>query len=110
MSGRGTSRRLARRSATDLHKVLHHLYKQGVTLHDYQPDFVAETIDGIHMLEPKARNEMTALDVLAKEDAAVLWRTPATTHARSNGGKPRKYVLIPHDVIAENMTLAELVA
>lgn len=53
---------------------------------------------------------MTALDVLAKKNAAVLWRTPAMTHAESNGGKPWKYVLIPHNVMAENMTLAELVA
>lgn len=84
-------------------------YKQGVTLHDYQPDFVAETVDCIYMLEPKARNEMTAPDVLAKKDAAVLWCSRATTHALSNGGKPWKYALIPHDVIAENMTLAGLV-
>lgn len=85
-------------------------YKQGVTLHDYQPDFVAETADCIYMLEPKARNEMTAPDVLAKKDAAVLWCTRATTHTLSNGGKPWKYVLIPHDVIADNMTLQGLVS
>ncbi len=84
-------------------------YKQGVSLHDYQPDFVAETTDCIYMLEPKAKNEMTSPEVLAKKEAAVLWCNRATTHALSNGGKPWKYVLIPHDVIAENMTLAGLV-
>ncbi len=78
--------------------------------HEYQPDFVAETVDCIYMLEPKARNEMTAPDVLAKKEAAVLWCSRATAHAQSNGGKPWKYVLIPHDVIAENMTLAGLVS
>jgi len=83
-------------------------YKQGVSQHDYQPDFVAETSDCIYMLEPKAKNEMTSPEVLAKKDAAVLWCNRATTHALSNGGKPWKYVLIPHDVIAENMTLAGL--
>ena len=83
-------------------------YKQGVTLHDYQPDFVAETADCIYMLEPKAKNELTSPEVLAKKDAAVLWCNRATTHARSNGGKPWKYILIPHDVIADNMTLAGL--
>lgn len=62
------------------------------------------------MLEPKAKNEMTSPNVLAKKDAAVLWCTQATTHALSNGGKPWKYVLIPHDVMAENMTLAGLVS
>ena len=60
------------------------------------------------MLEPKAKNEMTTPEVLAKKEAAVTWCTRAMTHALSNGGKPWKYVLIPHDVIAENMTLAGL--
>lgn len=83
-------------------------YKQGVTQRDYQPDFVAETADCVYMLEPKAKNEMTSSEVLAKKDAAVIWCNRATTHALSNGGKPWKYILIPHDVIAENMTLAGL--
>lgn len=83
-------------------------YKLGVSQHDYQPDFVAETSDCIYMLEPKAKNEMTAAEVLAKKEAAVIWCSRATTHALSNGGKPWRYVLIPHDVIAENMTLAGL--
>ena len=84
-------------------------YKLGVSQHEYQPDFVAETEDYIYMLEPKAKNEMTSPEVLAKKDAAVLWCSRATTHAQSNGGKPWKYVLIPHDVIAGNMTLVGLV-
>jgi type III restriction enzyme len=83
-------------------------YKFGVSQHDYQPDFVAETSDCIYMLEPKAKNELASPEVLAKKDAAVLWCSRATTHALSNGGKPWKYVLIPHDVIADNMTLAGL--
>lgn len=83
-------------------------YKLGVSQHEYQPDFVAETADCIYMLEPKAKNEMTSPEVLAKKEVAVTWCARATTHALSNGGKPWKYVLIPHDVIAENMTLAGL--
>lgn len=85
-------------------------YKQGALQHDYQPDFVAETTDYIYMLEPKAKNEMTSPEVLAKKDAAVLWCNRATSHTQMNGGKPWKYVLIPHDEIKENMTLAGLVA
>jgi len=84
-------------------------YKLGVSQHDYQPDFVAETADCIYMLEPKAKNEMSTPEVLAKKEAAVIWCTRATTHTLSNGGKPWRYVLVPHDVIAENMTLAGLV-
>jgi type III restriction enzyme len=83
-------------------------YKLGASVHDYQPDFVAETVDCIYMLEPKAKNEMTSAEVLAKKDAAVIWCNRATSHSLSNGGKPWKYLLIPHDVIAENMTLAGL--
>jgi type III restriction enzyme len=84
-------------------------YKLGVSQHDYQPDFVAETSDCIYMLEPKAKNDMTVPEVLSKKEAAVIWCSRATTHARGNGGKAWKYVLIPHDVIAENMTLGGLV-
>lgn len=85
-------------------------YKFGVDQHEYQPDFAAETTDCIYVLEPKARNEMTDAEVLAKQEAADKWCGLATQHAVSNGGKPWRYVLIPHDVIAENMTLAGLVS
>jgi type III restriction enzyme len=85
-------------------------YKSGADQLEYQPDFVAETESEIYMLEPKARNEMTDPEVLAKRDAAVKWCTNASDHAASYGGKPWKYVLIPHDAITENMTLHVLSA
>ena len=37
--------------------------------------------------------------------AAVKWCERASEFALGHGGKPWQYVLIPHDVIAENMTL-----
>lgn len=80
-------------------------YKWGADNPEYQPDFVAETKDRIVMLEPKATNQMTDGEVLAKRDVAVRWCQQASDHARSHGGKPWTYVLIPHDAIAENMTL-----
>jgi len=83
-------------------------YRSGADHLEYQPDFVAETADGIFMLEPKARNEMEAADVLAKKDAAVRWCGQASEYAASYKGKPWRYALIPHDVIAENMTLQAL--
>jgi type III restriction enzyme len=76
---------------------------------EYQPDFVVETTDHIYMCETKARNEMKAVEVLAKKEAALKWCGHATDHAKTYNGKPWKYVLIPHDIIAENMTLAGLV-
>jgi type III restriction enzyme len=86
-------------------------YKLGHEQHEYQPDFVAETADAIYMLEPKQRKEMTSAEVLAKRDAGVLWCQRASDHNAKNGGKPWKYVgPIPHDEIAENMTLAKLAA
>lgn len=83
-------------------------YKSGADTPEYQPDFVAETADRIFMLEPKASNQMTDPDVLAKRDVAETWCKHASEHARGYGGKPWTYVLIPHDSIAENMTLEGL--
>ncbi|GJQ28410.1 MAG: type III restriction endonuclease subunit R [Phycisphaerae bacterium] len=75
---------------------------------EYQPDFVAEGHSAIYMLEPKASNAMTDPEVLAKRDAAVKWCQQATEHARSVGGKAWKYVFVPHDAVATNVTLEGL--
>jgi type III restriction enzyme len=83
-------------------------YRSGADHLEYQPDFVAETTDTKYMLEPKARREIATPDVVAKMEAARKWCGLATDYETSNGGKPWKYVLIPHDVIAENMTLKAL--
>ncbi|MGH7976687.1 MAG: DEAD/DEAH box helicase [Limisphaerales bacterium] len=81
------------------------IYKFGADNPEYQPDFVAQTADAIYMLEPKAKNEMADPDVIAKKDAAVKWCKHASDHAATYHGKQWKYLLIPHDVIADNMTL-----
>jgi type III restriction enzyme len=70
-------------------------YKWGADHPEYQPDFVAETNDRIFMLEPKASNQMTDAEVLAKRDVAVTWCKQASDHAASCGGKPWVYLLIP---------------
>ena len=80
-------------------------YKQGADHSEYQPDFVAETADTIYMLEPKAKNEMNDPVVLAKRDVAVAWCSNATDYSLKHGGKPWKYLVIPHDIIADNTTL-----
>ena len=77
---------------------------------EYQPDFVAESEDAVYMVETKARNEMETPEVLAKKESAVRWCVQASEHARTCEGKPWQYLLIPHDSIAENMTLAGLAA
>lgn len=84
-------------------------YKFGAEHREYVPDFVAETDASIYLLEPKAANEMDDAEVLAKCDVAVEWCRHASTHARSYGGKPWRYVLIPHNVIEDQMTLDWLI-
>jgi predicted nuclease of restriction endonuclease-like (RecB) superfamily len=83
-------------------------YKAGTDQREYVPDFVAEMSAYIYMLEPKARSEMEDTEVLAKRDSAVTYCSRASQHSAATGGKPWKYRLIPHDEIAENMTLAGL--
>jgi len=85
-------------------------YKWGADQREYQPDFVAETADAIYMLEPKARKDLEDGEVQAKKDAAVGWCQHATDHNAKHGGKPWKYLLIPHDAIAENMSILGLAA
>ena len=77
---------------------------------EYQPDFVAETANAIYMLEPKASNQLDDAAVQEKRKVAVAWCARATEYNAGNGGKPWRYALIPHDAIAENMTLAGLAA
>ena len=83
-------------------------YRDGADHQEYQPDFVAETSNSIYMLESKRRSELGTALVEAKKAAAVQWCQHATTHTDTYNGKPWRYVLIPHDVIAENMTLEVL--
>lgn len=51
---------------------------------------------------------MDSAEVLAKQVAAVTWCQQASAHARTYRGKPWQYALIPHDAIADNMTLRGL--
>ena len=85
-------------------------YRQGSDHLEYQPDFIAETANTIYMLEPKASNQLDDPVVLAKQDAATKWCRNASEHAASYGGKPWRYVLMPHDAVAENMSLDGLAA
>ena len=72
------------------------------------PDFVVETETELLMIETKARNEMETSEVAAKRKAAEEWCVNASAHAATYGGKPWRYALVPHDVVAENMSLTTL--
>ncbi|HAH07453.1 MAG TPA: type III restriction endonuclease subunit R [Elusimicrobia bacterium] len=76
----------------------------------YEPDFVVETKKAKFICEIKSSAELTDPEVLAKAQAATEWCRYATGHAKAHGGKPWSYLLIPHNVVADNMTLAGLAA
>ena len=71
--------------------------------------FVVETETEKLLCEPKRADQMKDPVVLAKAHAAATWCSHATVHETENQGKPWRYVLIPHDAIADNMTVAGLV-
>ena len=76
----------------------------------YEPDFVVETADGKFLCEPKRASEVLDQVVQSKADAAAVWCENATVHAKTYGGKPWTYLLIPHDQITEQMSLSGLAA
>ncbi len=84
-------------------------YKDGIEHPEYVPDFVAEAEDYVLLVETKAQNEMDDPKVLAKADAAVRWCSHASDYLRSVGGKPWKYLLVPHDDVSEQNTLSAYV-
>jgi type III restriction enzyme len=82
-------------------------YAKGNT---YQPDFLVETTDEMLICEVKARNELDDPIVKAKSKAACLWVDEANKIAKDMGKKHWGYLLIPHDAVTANATLAGLVA
>jgi type III restriction enzyme len=84
-------------------------YKAGIERPEYIPDFVGEMNDAIHMLEVKARNELEDPIVLAKGAAAEQWCKHATEFSSKHDGKPWRYGLIAHDLIADNMSVESLI-
>ncbi len=76
----------------------------------YEPDFVVETAAEKFLCEPKRASEVSDDVVQSKADAAAVWCEHATVHAKTYGGKPWTYLLIPHDQIAEQMSLSGLAA
>jgi type III restriction enzyme len=85
-------------------------YRRGPDRPLYVPDFVAETETELLMIETKARKDLDDPEVAAKRQAAEEWCVHASAHASTYGGKPWRYALVPHDVVAENMSLSGLLA
>ena len=82
-------------------------YKLGTEQPEYVPDFVAETDSTIYVVETKARTDVNTQEVQAKADSAARWCKQASDHAAEVGTKPWKYLLLPHDEIAESKRLSD---
>jgi type III restriction enzyme len=74
----------------------------------YQPDFVVETAEAIYLIETKKEGDMESTEVQEKAKAAMEYCKYATAFTIPNGGKPWKYVLIPHNAVLINMTFDTL--
>jgi type III restriction enzyme len=84
-------------------------YRYGRGEQSYEPDFIVETTTDKLMVETKMVSEMDDPDVHAKAEAAIVWCERASAHEQENGGKPWRYILIPHDAVLANATLKALV-
>jgi type III restriction enzyme len=90
-------------------------YRSGASQPEYIPDFVAQLPDMVLLIETKKAQEVAAAlesetDVKAKAEQATMWCKYASEYAKTVGGKPWKYLLVPHDAVAANVTLENLVA
>jgi type III restriction enzyme len=74
----------------------------------YVPDFVAETEKAIYMIETKKEADVDTAEVKEKMEAALEYCKHATDYTAKNGGKPWKYVLIPHNAVLANMSFENL--
>jgi type III restriction enzyme len=82
-------------------------YKFGTEQPEYIPDFVAETDSIMFIVETKARTDISAQEVQAKAAAAARWCKHASDYAVTVGSKPWRYLLVPHDEIAESKRLTD---
>ncbi len=72
----------------------------------YEPDFIVETADAIYMCETKAEKDVNDPDVQAKAEAACEFCRRATEFTAQNGGKPWRYVMIPHTLVDRGYTFS----
>lgn len=61
------------------------------------------------MVETKKGGDIESPDTQGKAQAALEYCNHATEFTTNNGGKPWKYVLIPHNEVQANMSFENLV-
>lgn len=74
----------------------------------YEPDFVVETREAIYLVETKKQADMASSEVQQKAQAALEYCKHANDFTSQNGGKPWKYILIPHNAVLFNMSFEHL--
>jgi type III restriction enzyme len=75
----------------------------------YEPDFVAETADCIYLIETKKASDVDLKEIQSKAQAALKYCNYATEYTAEHGGKPWKYVLIPHDQVSKTNSFNGLI-
>jgi type III restriction enzyme len=75
----------------------------------YEPDFIVETADSIYMIEVKRADQTEEETVLAKKVAAERYCSYATEFTSANGGKPWKYLILPHNEVSRTVNMAYLI-
>ena len=76
----------------------------------YEPDFIVETADAIYMVETKAAANVSTEEVQQKKAAAEEYCRHASEFTAENGGKPWRYILLPHDVVDRTASFEYLIA
>lgn len=76
----------------------------------YEPDFIVETADAIYMVETKAAVNISNEEVQQKKQAAEEYCRHASEFTTENGGKPWRYILLPHDIIDRTASFEYLIA
>lgn len=85
-------------------------YKPKTEQPEQLPDFVAETEHFVWMVETKATKELESTEAVAKAEAGAVWCKHASDYAAGNGGKPWKYLLVPHERVIEDKRLVDFYA
>ena len=85
-------------------------YEYEGTYHEYQPDFVVETVDRRYLVEVKGMDKLNDPQVLAKKARGQEYCQIVTDWATAAGSKPWQYLFIPEDAVQGSTTFEFLAA
>lgn len=76
--------------------------------HNYEPDFVVETVDVIYLVEVKGEDKLNDPDVIAKKKRGIQYCEVATRWGKANGYKEWRYLFIPSKQVMPNSSFMQL--